>query len=174
MKINKNLILVGMMGSGKSTIGRLLSNKLNLRFFDIDLIIQKKKNMKISEIFEKKGEFFFRNIEEKLTLKFLNKNKCVISIGGGSFINEKIRKKILNQNISFWLNWKSETLLKRIKNSKKRPIASNLTYNELKNLINKRSKIYAKSNYKIECENMSKIEIVKKIISIYETIQNNN
>ena len=170
MKLNKNLILVGMMGSGKSTIGRLLSNKLNLRFFDIDLIIQKKEGMKISEIFEKKGESFFRNIEEKTTLKFLDKNRCIISIGGGSFVNKKIRKKILKKNISIWLNWNPETLIKRIINSKKRPIASNLNYNQLKNLINKRSKIYAKSTHKLECENITKIEIVKKIINIYEKI----
>ena len=170
MKLNKNLILVGMMGSGKSTIGRLLSNKLNLRFFDIDIILQKKEKMKISEIFEKKGESFFRNIEEKTTLKFLDKNKCIISIGGGGFINNKIRKKILSKNISIWLDWEPDTLINRIINKKKRPIASNLNSNELKDLITKRSKIYAKSDYKIECENMTKIEIIKKIVNIYEKI----
>ena len=94
MKSNKNLILIGMMGSGKSTIGRLLGQKLNLRFFDIDFLIEKKVNMKIAEIFEKKGEDKFRNLEKKITLKFLNKNNCIISLGGGAFINKIIKKKV--------------------------------------------------------------------------------
>jgi len=94
MKSNKNLILIGMMGSGKSTIGRLLAQKLNLRFFDIDFIIENKADMKIEEIFEKKGEAAFRNLEKEITLKFLNKTNCVISLGGGAFINEIIKTKI--------------------------------------------------------------------------------
>ena len=92
MKLNKNLILIGMMASGKSTIGRLLAKKLNLKFFDTDFIIEKKAKMKIIEIFQKKGEPYFRNLEKKITLSLLNKNNCVISLGGGAFINEAVRK----------------------------------------------------------------------------------
>ena len=75
MKSKKNLVLLGMMGSGKSTIGSLLSKKLNIHFFDIDNIIEEKMDMAIIEIFEKMGENFFRNLEEKITIKFLNSNK---------------------------------------------------------------------------------------------------
>ena len=82
-----------MMGSGKSTIGRFLAQKLNLRFFDIDFLIENKTDMKIDEIFEKKGEDAFRNLEKEITLKFLNKTNCIISLGGGAFINEIIQKK---------------------------------------------------------------------------------
>ena len=82
-----------MMGSGKSTIGRLLAQKLNLRFFDIDFLIENKTNMKIAEIFKKKGEDEFRNLEKEITLKFLNKTNCIISLGGGGFINKIIKKK---------------------------------------------------------------------------------
>ena len=87
MKLNKNLILIGMMASGKSTIGRLLAKKLNLKFFDTDFIIEKKVKMRIFEIFQKKGEPYFRNLEKKIILNLLNKNNCVISLGGGAFIN---------------------------------------------------------------------------------------
>ena len=159
MKTNKNLVLLGMMGSGKSTIGKFLSKKTDYKFIDVDEKIEEQKNLSISDIFEKYGENYFRKFEKEVTLKYLDQERVIISLGGGAFINEQIRKKVLKNSLSIWLNWDSKTLIKRIKNSKKRPIASNLTYNELKNLINKRSKIYAKSNYKIECENMSKIEI---------------
>ena len=170
MKSNKNLILIGMMGSGKSTIGRLLAQKLNLRFFDIDFLIENKTDMKIAEIFEKKGEDAFRNLEKEITLKFLNKTNCIISLGGGAFINEIIKKKVKKKGIAIWLNWNSQTLINRIRKNKKRPIALNLDDNELKDLINSRSKIYSKANYKINCENMNTIEIVKKITQIYERI----
>ena len=159
-----------MMGSGKSTIGRLLAQKLNLRFFDIDFIIENKADMKIEEIFEKKGEDAFRNLEKEITLKFLNKTNCIISLGGGAFINEIIKKKVKKKGIAIWLSWNSQTLINRIRKNKKRPIALNLDDNELKDLINSRSKIYSKANYKINCENMNKTEIIKKITQIYEHI----
>ena len=159
-----------MMGSGKSTIGRLLGQKLNLRFFDIDFLIENKTDMKIAEIFEKKGENAFRNLEKEITLKFLNKTNCIISLGGGAFINEIIKKKVKKKGIVIWLSWNSQTLINRIKKNKKRPIALNLDDNELKDLINSRSKIYSKANYKINCENMNKTEIVKKITQMYERI----
>ena len=159
-----------MMGSGKSTIGRLLAKKLNLRFFDIDFLIENKTDMKIEEIFEKKGEDAFRNLEKEITLKFLNKTNCIISLGGGAFINEIIKTKVKKKGIAIWLNWNSQTLINRIRKNKKRPIALNLDDNGLKDLINIRSKIYSKANYKINCENMNKVEIVKKITQIYERI----
>ena len=110
MKIKKNLVLLGMMGSGKSTIGYLVAQKLKKRFVDVDRVIEKEMKNSIAEIFEKKGEKFFRGIEEKIVLKTLKNNDTVISLGGGSFVNEKIRKEVLNKNISFWLNWSSLVL----------------------------------------------------------------
>ena len=166
MKLNKNLILIGMMASGKSTIGGLLAKKLNFRFFDTDFIIEKKTKMKISEMFKKKGETAFRKLEKKITLSLLNKNNCVIALGGGAFINETIRKTVEQKGYSIWLNQNPKTLIDRIKKNNKRPIASNLSNNELKDLLINRSKIYSKANYKIDCENMQKIEIVNKIIQL--------
>ena len=168
MKSKKNLILIGMMGSGKSTIGSLVSKKLNIKFIDIDNVLENDSNMKITEIFEKKGENFFRNLEEKVTLKLLNSNNNVISLGGGGFINEKIRKEVLKNNFSFWLNCTTQTLLNRIKNNKKRPIAFNLSNDELTELIAERAKIYSKAQFKINCYKLTKTEIVNKILKIYE------
>ena len=168
MKSKENLVFLGMMGSGKTSIGSNLSKKLNIDFIDIDKEIEKKIGMPISQIFENKGEKYFREVEELITLKFLKKNKTVISLGGGAFLNNKIKKEVLDNHISFWLNWDVKTLYNRIKNSKKRPVAINAPKNVLIDLIKKRSIVYSKAMYKIECENLSKNEIVKNVIKIYE------
>ena len=93
-------------------------------------------------------------------IELLNTSNNVISLGGGSFINEKIRKEVITNNISFWLSWNTTTLLNRIKKNKKRPIAFNLNTNELIELITKRSKIYSKAKFKINCNKLTKNEIV--------------
>jgi len=165
---NKNLVFLGMMGSGKSSIGNLVSKKLGLPFVDIDNLIVKNTRMSVSEIFETKGENYFRNLEEKITLKCLKKNKIVISLGGGGFINSKIRKEILNNHFSFWLNWDDSILIKRIKGSNKRPLVFKSTDQEIKAIIKDRSRIYSDAQFKINCNKLTKTEIVKKIIKIYE------
>ena len=169
MKSKENLVFLGMMGSGKSSIGSLVAKKLNLNFIDVDKEIEKELGLSISKIFETKGEDYFRKFEEKKTLKILKNNSTVISLGGGAFINKVIRKEVLKNHISFWLNWDNETLINRIKNSKKRPIAFKSTDNELIDLIKKRSNIYSKALYEIKCDRMSKIEIAKKVLKNYET-----
>ena len=168
MNLNKNIVLLGMMGSGKSTIVYLLSKSIKLKFFDVDRIIEKKTGLKINNIFEIKGEVYFRNLEEKITLKLLKSKRKIISLGGGGFINEKIRKEILKNNLSFWLSWKKTTILNRIYRSKKRPIASKLNEDDLIKLINYRSKIYSKANFKINCENLTKNMIISEIVDLYE------
>ena len=84
MKSKKNLVFIGMMGSGKSSIGSIVSKKLNLNFFDIDQLIENDQKMKISKIFEIKGEGSFRGIEKKITLNILKNKKGVIALGGGA------------------------------------------------------------------------------------------
>ena len=168
MNLKENLVFLGMMGSGKSSIGLMVSKKLNLSFIDIDNEIEKKIGMKISKIFENNGEKYFREMEEITTLKFLKKNNSVISLGGGAFLNSKIKKEIIDNHIWFWLNWDAKTLVERIKNSKKRPIVNKASKGEIMELIKKRSIIYSKAMYKINCEDLTKNEIVRKIIEIYE------
>ncbi len=168
MDSKENLVFLGMMGSGKSSIGSLVSKNLKIDFIDIDNEIEKKTGLKISKIFEKEGEKYFRKIEEAETLKFLKNKKTVISLGGGAFLNNRIKKEVLNNHISFWLNWDVKTLIDRIKSSRKRPIANKSTISEIEELIKKRSIIYSKAMYKIDCENLTKSEIVKKVIEIYE------
>ena len=168
MNSNKNLVFLGMMGSGKSSIGNLVSKKLNLPFFDIDSLIVQNTGMSISEIFEKKGEDYFRNLEEKITLKCLKKIKSVVSLGGGGFINTKIRKEILTNHFSFWLNWDDSILIRRIKGSKQRPLVFKSTDQEIRTIIKDRSRIYSSAQFKINCNKLTKTKIVKEVIKIYE------
>ena len=120
-------------------------------------------------MFEDKGENFFRKVEEKVTLKNLKLHSSVISLGGGAFMNEIIRKEVLKSHISFWLNWNNNVLLGRIKNSKKRPLVKNSSDNQIIDLIQKRSTVYAKASFEIKCDNLTKNEVVNKIIKIYES-----
>ena len=168
MNSKKNLIFLGMMGSGKSSIGNLVSKKLDLQFVDIDNLIIESTGMTISEIFKKKGENYFRNLEEKITIRCLKKIKNVISLGGGGFINAKIRREVLNNHFSFWLNWDDSILIERIKNSKKRPLVFKLTDQKIRAIIKERSKIYSNAQFKINCNKLTKTEIVNKVIKIYE------
>ena len=168
MNLNKNIVLIGMMGSGKSTIGYLLSKSINLNFLDVDKIIEKETGNKIYDIFEKKGEVYFRNLEEKITLKLLKSKRKIISLGGGGFLNKNIRKEVKNNNLSFWLNWKNSTIIRRIHKSNKRPIAFKSSENDLKKLISDRSKIYSEANFKINCETLTKNMIINQIINLYE------
>ncbi len=169
MKSRGNIVFLGMMGSGKSSIGKLISQKLKLDFFDIDQLIEKNLKKQISKIFLLKGEKFFRDYEEKITLEILKKKSVIISLGGGAFLNKNIRKEILANHTSIWLNLDTETTINRIKKSTKRPIAHNMTSQELTKLIKKRSYIYAKALYKIDCMGLTKTEIIKRILNIHET-----
>ena len=157
------------MGVGKSTLGKIVAKKLNLKFIDTDLNIEKKWSMKIWEIFEKKGENFFRIEEEKEVLECLKKNKTVLSLGGGAFISKSIRNSVLKNSLSFWLDLNLKTITQRVKWNKKRPLLNQQNAEEIiKKLYLKRKNIYKLANYKINCNKMTKDEIAKKIIFYYE------
>ena len=170
MKTEKNLVLLGMMGVGKTKIGKFVAKKLNRKFFDIDRIIEEKNEMKITEIFKIKGEAYFRKEEEFLTIKYLSKKKALISLGGGGFINEKIRKKTLNECVSIWLNINLDILYKRLKNSKKRPLIFKNNQVNIDKIFMERKKIYSLANYKINCDNLNVDQVGNKIIRLYENI----
>ena len=110
-----------------------------------------------------------KEYQEKITLKKLKLDSVVISLGGGAFTNKLIRKEVLRSSISFWLNWNTTILLKRIRYSKKRPLAFNATDNQLVDLIKKRNNIYSKALYEIKCDNLSKKQVIDKVLKIYET-----
>ena len=108
--MKKNLVLLGMPGSGKSSLGKLLAKITGLKLYDIDKLIIEEIGLEIAEIFQTKGEDFFRKIEEKKTLEILKKSNNIIALGGGAFLNEKIRSKILKNDYSTWLKWDKKAI----------------------------------------------------------------
>ena len=167
--MEKNLILTGMMGVGKTTIGKRLAKELSYAFIDMDKIIEKQEGESISSIFRNKGEDYFRKIEKKLTIIELKKNSSVISLGGGAFLNSTIRQYSKKKSISFWLDVPIEILIKRLKKSKKRPVLEKeKTDASIKKIYFIRKKFYNKAHYRIKCKALTLKQIIEKILNFYE------
>ena len=157
------------MGVGKSTIGKILAKKLNYNFVDIDKLIESKENLSINLIFKHKGESYFRKIEYKVILSELKNNNSVISLGGGAFLNNAIRKNAKKLSTSFWLDVPVEELIKRLKKNKKRPLLLNKNLSEtVKKIYFDRKKIYNEADYRIKCNSLRSGEIANKILNLYE------
>jgi len=162
----KNICIIGLMGSGKSIIGKDLSKYLNLKFYDTDKEIELKTKKNISEIFKEEGESYFRDVEEKICIDLLTKHNCVISLGGGSIINSKIRKTIKKNSYSIYLQVKISNLLKRLKSSKKRPLLNeNQDRGEiLQKIYNDRQQFYKKADFIVDNDN-DKFQVLREIKS---------
>ena len=159
----KNICLIGLMGSGKSVIGKNLSNLYNISYFDTDIEIEKIEGKSINTIFTDYGENYFRNIEEKICLKILNNENCIISLGGGSVTNSKIRNMIDKNSYSIYLKVDIDILEKRLKYSKKRPLLKVKNKKKIiMELYKQRKKFYENADLIIE-NNFDKKEIVTNI-----------
>ena len=171
--MSKNLTLTGMMGVGKSTIGKNLAKKLNYNFVDIDRLIENKEGASINLIFKNKSEKYFRKIEHEITLKELKKDKSVISLGGGAFMNKSIRAKTKTNSISFWLDVHLDELIKRLKKTRKRPLLFKKNTNDVvKKIYFERKENYSKADHRIKCTFLSADETVKLILKLYENSRN--
>ena len=167
--MSKNLVLTGMMGVGKSTIGKSLAERLSFSFVDIDKLIETKEGSSINLIFRNKSENYFRRLENIVSLEELKKSDSVISLGGGAFLNNAIRRAVKYSSVSFWLDVDIDELTKRLNKTKRRPLLSG---KNLKDNINKiyleRKKTYSEADYRIKCNFLDPETIVKKILKIYE------
>lgn len=158
-----NIVLIGLMGAGKSTIGKALANNLKYNFIDIDGEIVKSEKMSINDIFKLKSETYFRELETKTIEKFSQSDNAVISLGGGAFENEKNRTILLNSSKVFYLKASIDTLFERIKTDNSRPLLKcDDPKEKLKELLKKRESNYEKAHYIINAEN-SLEEIIQKI-----------
>ena len=164
-----NISLCGMMGSGKSAIGKILAKKLEYNFIDVDKMIEINARKTINKIFEEDGEKYFRDLEEKITIDILEHKETIVSLGGGAIINKNIRSSIKKNSYNIYLNVNVDILTKRLQNSKTRPLIykKNLK-KELVDLISIREKFYRKADLIVKNEKniVDTIEnIIKKIIN---------
>jgi shikimate kinase len=145
VKIVKNIVIIGFMAAGKTTIGKELSKKLDFDFIDTDIEIEKNEKMKISDIFEKKGEDYFRHLETNILKNTINKKNIILSTGGGIIVRKEnipILKKI---GTVIWLNGDKNTIIKHLKSSNiDRPLLRD--YNNLETkideILSKRYDVY--------------------------------
>ena len=145
------ICIIGMPGSGKSTIGRILSEKLNYEFFDTDEEIETLTGSKIKDIFKKQGESRFREIETGVLKKLINFDRIVISTGGGIILNNQ---KLLKKSLNIYLVCDLNVLIERASRNKKRPLLLEDIENNMKNLFNHRKDLYNKiSNLNINATN---------------------
>ena len=164
--LDKPIILVGMMGTGKTVIGKMLAKSLNRIFFDIDENIEKHYHMTIYDIFQRYGENKFREIEHEEIKKIDVKSNYIIATGGGAFTFER-NYNILNQiGLTVWLNATQKTIVSRLKkNINNRPLLKNVEIDKyVSNLLLKRNPLYSKAHLSVISKNESKIEMTNRIL----------
>ncbi|MFK5959048.1 MAG: shikimate kinase [Lutibacter sp.] len=166
------IVLLGYMASGKSAVGAVLANKLNIKFIDLDSYIEEHEQLTISEIFTKKGEIYFRKKEGEYLHELLNlKKDCIISLGGGTPCYGNNMNLIKNNAASFYLKASITTLFERLKNeTAQRPLVSDIGEENLKEYIAKhlfeRILFYEKSDYTISVGEKNIFIIIDEIIEL--------
>ena len=164
-ELKKTVALVGMMGSGKSAIGKMVSSILDVPFKDADVEIERAAKLSIAEIFEFHGEEFFRDKEDQVIKRLLDEKCCILATGGGAFMNKKIRMSIKEQGVSIWLNADLETLWKRVKHKRSRPLLqTNNPRETLANIYTDRIKTYSLADIIIESHDKSSLEELAKLV----------
>lgn len=161
---NKPIILIGMMGSGKTSIGKRLSKRLNLPFIDSDAELEKSAQMTINEIFHKYGEETFRDGERNYISKALSMGSQIISTGGGAFMDNQTQQNIKKQGISIWLKVPVHILLARVRSRGHRPLLNSGKLEEtMTNLLKTREPIYSTADITIDVGNQSANATVQRI-----------
>ncbi len=162
----RNLIFVGLMGAGKSAIGRLVAQTLSIPFIDTDAEIEKVSRMTISELFAAYGEVEFRALETRVIERLLRGGPRVVSTGGGAFINENTRHQIKIGGISIWLKADLDVLWERVNKRDHRPLLKTENPRQtLENLMIQRYPIYAEADVTVLSENVRKDVMVNEVLS---------
>ncbi len=167
----RSIVFVGMMGSGKTAIGRVVSNDLGLPFFDSDAEIVAAAGMSIPDIFAQFGEEYFRNGERRVISRLLAEGPCVLSLGGGAFINTETRAEISRAGVTVWLRADVELLLSRVlARPHTRPLLQTADPRAtLIDLLEKRSPIYALADIAVESSRMSKRQTGDDVLNAVES-----
>lgn len=165
MKNKKNVVLTGLMGAGKSCVGKLLARKLGFVFIDIDELIVQREKSSVNDIFEQKSESYFRKLESETIKSVVTAQNQVISIGGGAFELDVNRENLLNNSTVFYLKASLDTLYNRIKSDNSRPLLKcDNPKQKLETLLKTREPNYLKADYVVLTDNKSPDDVTDEII----------
>jgi shikimate kinase len=162
----RSIVLVGMMGAGKTSVGRRLAARLDIPFVDADCEIEAAAGMTIPEIFEIHGEAYFRSGEARVIARLLDGGPQVLSTGGGAYMNPDTRAAIRRKGVAFWLKADFDVLLRRVKRRSDRPLLkSDDPAETLKRLIAERYPVYAQADVTIVSRDVPHERIVEEILA---------
>jgi shikimate kinase len=162
----RSIVLVGMMGAGKSSVGRRLAGRLGIPFVDADSAIEEAAQRTIAEIFEAYGEAEFRSAESRVIARLLENGPQVLATGGGAFMNPDTRAAIRAKGISFWLKADFEVLLRRVRRRSDRPLLQTADPAEtLKRLMSERDPVYADADVIIQSREVPHEKIVDEVVA---------
>lgn len=170
-ELKKTVVLVGMMGAGKTAVGRALAARLDVPFLDSDAEIVKAANMSIAEIFERDGEHFFRRKEAQVIERLLDEERGILSTGGGAYLADGNRSTISQKGVAVWLNADLELLWNRVKHKDTRPLLRTADPKAtLTQIYNDRVPIYALSDLSVEADAEFSIEeMAERVIGVLLT-----
>ena len=165
-KLKKTIAFIGMMGAGKTAVGKVVASKLGVPFLDADTEIEKAANMSIQEIFIRDGEEFFREREAQVILRLMKGSAAILSTGGGAFIQKANRQAINRLGVSIWLDVEVDLLWSRVKNKDTRPLLKSINpYGTLKKLHLERQPIYEKADISVKASSRYTVEdMAQKVI----------
>ncbi len=167
---DKFIFLVGLMGAGKTKLGRIIASSVSLPFIDTDIEIEKASGYSIQEIFEQFGEKYFRDGERRVIERILSKRPCVLATGGGAYMDLSIRNKMKKNGVAIWLRADLDLLVERTKHRSSRPLLNKGNTREiLSKLIAERYPVYAQSELVIDASNETASKTAKKIIDLLAT-----
>ena len=167
--MKSNLILIGFMGSGKSTVGKILAEKLEMKFLDTDLEIEKEQGRSVQDIFSEKGEEYFRKLENEISKKLSTENNTIISTGGGIILNKENIEYLKKDGVVFFLDVAKKTLYKRLISSKGRPLLEgDELWSKINNVLGERLERYRSSaDFIVKVGNEIPYETMEDIKKLY-------
>lgn len=166
---DKNIVLIGFMGTGKSTVGKILAKRMNRTWIDIDQRIEEQQKRKISEIFEKDGEAAFRAMEKAMVREVAIGRSLVITTGGGAVVDEENLRHLKNSGLLIALTAAPETIYQRVKKTTHRPmLKSGDLMTEIKTLLGKRAPFYAKADMTFTTDKKTATQVAIEILGVLQ------
>lgn len=170
-QLKKTVVMVGMMGAGKTAVGRALAARLKVPFLDSDIEIEAAANMSVPEIFTRDGEQFFRDKETQVIRRLLDEERCVLSTGGGAFLAQENREMISRRGVSVWLRADLRVLWNRVRHKETRPLLRTRDpRGTLGELYAVRVPLYGKADLVVDSDGIASIEqMVDRVLMALET-----